>query len=197
MRARLAIAIAVGLMTLVGCRDVDLERMIDQQSYRPYERNPYLPRGTTMQPPPPGTVSRSALIGPPEILRGVTQAGAPVPSIPIPVTRELVDRGQNRYDIFCAPCHGRAGYANTEVAENMTLRPPPALHLPRLVEGPDGHIFRVASEGFGLMPSYQEELSVRDRWAVVAYVRALQLSQRARLDALPAPIREEASSWLK
>lgn len=195
MRARLTMAIAAALVALVGC-DVDLERMIEQGSYRSYEPNPYLPGGT-MQPPPPGTVSRSAEIGPPELLQGTTGTGSLVREIPIPVTRELLDRGQNRYEIFCAPCHGRAGYANTEVAENMTLRPPPALHLPRLVQAPAGHIFRVATEGFGLMPSYAEQLSLSDRWAVVAYVQALQLSQRARLDQLPAQVREEASSWLK
>lgn len=196
MRARFAIALAIGLATLVGC-DVDLERMIDQQSYRSYEPNPYLPRNTTMQAPPPGTVSRTAVIAPPEVLEGLSPAGTPVAEIPIPVTRELVLRGQNRYEIFCGPCHGRAGYANTEVAENMSLRPPPALLLPRLVEAPPGHIFRVATAGYGLMPSYDEQLSVTDRWAVVAYVQALQLSQRARLDALPAELREEARPWLK
>lgn len=188
-------AIAIAVAALAGC-EVDLERMIDQPSYRSYEPNPYLPGGTTLQPPPAGTVSRSAVVGPPELVSGAVD-GRPVEAIPIPLSREVLLRGQNRFTIFCAVCHGRSGHARTEVAENMTLRPPPSLHEPRLVRAPAGHVFRVASEGYGLMPSYAEKLSVADRWAVVAYVQALQLSQAVELAELPQPLEEEARPWLE
>lgn len=184
----LAIALALG-----AC-DVDLERMLEQGRYDPYEPGPF-PDGKVMRLPPAGTVSRSAELAPPAEADGI-EGGMPIDRVPIPVTDQVMQRGRNRYDIFCAPCHGVLGDADTPVADVMSQRPPPSLHEPRIRDYPAGRIYRVISLGYGLMPSYGAELHIRDRWAVVAYVQALQLSQYALLDALPDDLGREARAWL-
>lgn len=138
-------------------------------------------------------VARDTPVGP---IEGTAAAGAPprrqrpaVERIPIPLTIADLQRGQDRFDIFCAPCHGVDGQAETPVASKMPLQPPPALVSDAIRSVPDGHIFSVITEGYGFMPSYAAELSIHDRWAVVAYVRALQLAQRAPLDSLPDSLR--------
>jgi len=148
-----------------------------------------------MRHPPEGTVPRSRPMVAPEVGAGVRD-GVLVDRVPVPVTRALVLRGQSRYEIFCATCHGSTGSGNTQVAENMRLRPPPPLVLPPVRDYPAGRIFRAVSEGYGLMRAYDAELSLDDRWAVVAYVQALQLSQQVALDALPPAMQTEAKSWL-
>src|SRR5690606_29762514 len=96
-----------------------------------------------------------------------------------------VARGARRYEIFCAPCHGLDGEAETPVARDMALRAPPSLHERRIVESTDLYLYEVVRDGYGLMPSYAARLDPRDRWAVVAYVRALQLAARAPVAWLP------------
>lgn len=184
-----------------GCdydhQTLDFERMIDQHRYDPYEPTPYFADGTIMRQPPYGTVARSRPLLPLAIERGVTGQGTLVDTIPVPVNAALMERGQNRYEIFCAPCHGILGNAETQVAENMNLRPPRSLHDAAVRDYPPGRIYRVIAEGYGLMRAYSAELPVIDRWAVVAYVQALQLSQYASLDALPATMQTEARPWLQ
>jgi mono/diheme cytochrome c family protein len=109
----------------------------------------------------------------------------------------VVLRGRNRFDIYCAACHGRLGDAASKVAENMTLRKPANLLTAPYLTYPPGRIAAAIAEGYGLMRSYAAELPVEDRWAVVAYVKALQLSQHATLGELPAPVQQEAARWLK
>lgn len=179
---------------LAGC-DVDFNRMSEQQRFDVYEPSPYFSNGTIMRHPPPGTVPRSRPVLAPEVGAGMRD-GAPVERVPLPMTETLLLRGQNRYEIFCATCHGLTGAGNTQVAENMRLRPPPALVLPPVRDYPAGRIFRAVSEGYGLMRAYDAELAVPDRWAVVAYVQALQLSQQIALDALPPAMQTEAMPWL-
>jgi mono/diheme cytochrome c family protein len=146
--------------------------------------------------PPPGTVARTAPIDPPEFATGRTSAGY-VPQIPLAVDRGVLARGRNRFDLYCAACHGRLGDAASKVAENMTLRKPANLLTPPYLDYPPGRIAAAIAEGYGLMRSYAAELPVEDRWAVVAYVKVLQRSQHASLDELPAPIQQEAAPWLK
>jgi mono/diheme cytochrome c family protein len=193
--AAAAAAVAVALAATAGC-EWDIERMIDQPRYDVYDPCEVCPGGTIMQAPPPGTVPRTRVIGPPELVRGVNGDGF-AEAIPIPVDRELLARGRGRYDIFCAACHGRLGDGRTIVAENMPLAPPPSLLLPRIRELPPGRVYAAIAEGYGLMPSYAAQLDIADRWAVVAYLSALQLSQRVELEELPARIREEAEAWLR
>jgi mono/diheme cytochrome c family protein len=186
---------ATALVWLIGC-DVDLERMLDQKRYDPYEPSEHFDDGMVMRTPPVGTVPRSRLMAPAPVIQGV-QDGKLVERIPVDMSPALVERGRNRYEIFCAPCHGVLGDSDNRVAASMTLRPPPSLHEPRLRDYPPGRVYQVITGGYGLMRSYAAELPVADRWAVVAYVQALQLSQYTELDRLPAELREEASTWLQ
>jgi mono/diheme cytochrome c family protein len=108
------------------------------------------------------------------------------------VTRKLLDLGRKRYDITCGTCHGVLGDGDSIVARQMSLRPPPSLH--RYIEKPAGYIYEVATKGFGMMASYAAELTVEERWAVVAYIRALQLSQNTPAADLPADVRQRLES---
>jgi mono/diheme cytochrome c family protein len=200
IRALIAIALC-GLCGLTGCGgcgqwDLDLERMIEQPRFTAYQACEVCPGGTIMMNPPAGTVPRGEPVAPTPLVLG-RQAGRHLDTIPIAVTRAVLERGRNRFDIFCAACHGRLGNGVSEVAENMTLRRPANLLTAPYLDYPPGRIFTTITEGYGLMRSYAGELPVADRWAVVAYVQVLQLSQHAELDALPAQIRSEASRWLR
>jgi mono/diheme cytochrome c family protein len=117
--------------------------------------------------------------------------GKDVTEVPLPLTRALLDVGHRRFDIYCATCHGLLGDGRSPVAANMSLRLPPDLHDRAAMAV--GHYYQVIANGFGLMPGYAAELSVEERWAVIAYLRALQLSQRAPLSMAPPPERERLS----
>jgi hypothetical protein len=150
-----------------------------------------------MKAPPEGTVPRERITLNARLTTGreadgpIQTNGEPLPmyvtSIPVPVTRKLLDLGRKRYEITCGTCHGTLGDGDSIVARNMALRPPPSLH--RYNERPAGYIFEVATKGFGMMASYAAELTVEERWAVVAYIRALQLSQSTPAGALPGDVR--------
>lgn len=174
--------------------DLDLERMIDQPRMDTYEACDPCPDGTSMLLPPPGTVARGEPIGDRRVQHGLTERGW-VERIPIPVDRELLHRGRNRFEIACSPCHGRLGDGDSVVAKDMVLRPPPSLLAPPIRNYPPGRIYTVIEIGWGLMPPYSDLLDVRDRWAVIAYVQALQL-RRFRLGELPPRIRERANRSL-
>lgn len=182
------------LLVLPGC-GWDFERMLDQPYAEPFEASTLFADGMVMRHPPEGTVHRSQELGPPAVLYGHVNEEAVV-EVPVNVDRALLERGRNRYQVFCAPCHGLRGDSRSQVAENMTLRPPPVLVEPPIRGYPAGRVYRAIREGYGFMRSYAAELSVRDRWAVVAYIQALQLSQRVALEELPESLRKEAGSWL-
>src|SRR4029077_17284058 len=111
-------------------------------------------------------------------------ANNPGDVMPFPVTKEVLARGRERFNIFCAPCHSRLGDGNGFVPSRGFARKPPSFHITRLQKAPVGYFFDVITEGFGIMPDYASQISPRDRWDIVAYVRALQLSQNAtRADA--------------
>jgi mono/diheme cytochrome c family protein len=188
--------LAGALLAAHGCSDCDLNRMIDQPRYTSYEACEVCPAGTIMLQPPEGAVARGA---PPagELATGRGGDGAFFAAIPLDVDRRVLARGRDRFDVFCAACHGRLGDGRSQVAENMKLRRPPSLVAPPYTDYPPGRIFTVITYGFGLMRSYAGELPLDDRWAVVAYVQVLQLSQHAPLAELPPAIREEAAPWLR
>lgn len=190
-----ALHIAAAALALAAC-DLDLERMIDQPRRSTYEPCASCPGGTIMQAPPEGTVARTAPLAPPEVASGTGPAGW-VREVPIPVDRAVLARGRNRFDIFCAACHGRLGNGLSQVAENMTLRLPPSLVEEPYRDYPAGRIYAAVTGGYGLMRSYAAELPAGDRWAVVAYVQALQLGQRIPLASLPADLQAEARRWLR
>jgi Cytochrome C oxidase, cbb3-type, subunit III len=107
-------------------------------------------------------------------------------SMPFPVTKEVLERGRQRYDIYCSPCHSPLGDGNGFIPSRGFSRTPPSYHIPRLQKAPLGHFFDVMTNGYGIMLDYSSQISPRDRWAIVAYIRALQLSQNATRADVPA-----------
>jgi len=195
----LALTVTAGALSQAGCDENILDPMADRQPrVHPYKESAFFDDGLSMLAPPEGTVPRERITGNPVLTtgRGPEPAvyalnGERLPvyaaAIPIPVTRKLLEIGQKRFDITCATCHGPLGDGKSIVAAQMSLRPPPSLH--RYNDRPPGYIFEVISRGFGMMASYAAELTVEERWAVVAYVRALQLSQSSPLDHAPPEVR--------
>jgi hypothetical protein len=190
------VRILVCALFLLACDvlpEPDFERMIDQRSLRSFERTSFFEDGRAMRPPPPGTIALGVDLRD----HALEPGGDYVDQLPMPVTRPLLERGRNRFEIYCAPCHGLRGDGATVVASNMTLRRPPSLIAAPVTDFPAGRVFQVVSLGYGLMPSYQSQLGVHDRWAVVAYLRALALSQRVSLERLPAAARARAEGALR
>ncbi len=178
---RLAGALLAAALLAAGCTEVD------DMSRQPYER-PYAPSsvpedGGSARPAVPGTVPR-----PRPGDRWVTvpdDAG----SAPPRVTAAILERGRTRFDVYCSPCHGTDGYGRGMIVQRG-YPAPPSLYAPDLLAADDGHILDVIVRGLGKMPPYGGLVRGRDRWAVVYYVRALQLSQHATLDLVPADRRE-------
>jgi mono/diheme cytochrome c family protein len=190
------------LAALLGGCDVagpepnfSLERMINQPRDDPWESSTVFPDGKVMRDPPPGAIERGRELGPPGLIEG-GEDGAWARDVAIEPDAALLARGRERFDIYCAPCHGVDGAAATYVAKSMSLRPPPSL-----VEGEEGalepgRVFHAATEGWGLMPSYQHQLSIRDRWAVTAWIEVLRLRAEVPLDSLDPQLRERAQREL-
>lgn len=156
--------------------------MKHQNYLRPEEPSLHLPHGTSAQLPPAHTVPHGERL-PDSVFMTGKQNGKLVTDFPIPVTAALLARGQERFNIYCAVCHGRDGYGDGIVVRRGFPKPP-SYHDPRLRNAPVGHFFDVITHGYGLMYSYADRLDAHDRWAVAAYLRALQLSQHARLQDL-------------
>jgi mono/diheme cytochrome c family protein len=133
--------------------------------------------------PVPGTVARGRLEADVLLVTGEAN-GQESTELPFPASRAVLARGRQRFDIYCVPCHGRAGYGDGMIVQRGFL-PPPSYHIDRLRQAPVGHFFRVMTYGFGAMPQYAKQISAEDRWAIAAYIRALQLSQHAALDDVP------------
>ncbi len=150
-----------------------------------------------MRPPVPGTVARGAVIGDSALMLGTSEDDSWVETNPVPVSLPLLERGQQRYEIYCSPCHGLAGYGDGMVAQRAdqlqegTWTPPTSFHTDLVRERPAGHLFNTISNGIRNMPSYGSQIPVDDRWAIVAYVRALQRSQNATIDDVPADLQAQ------
>jgi mono/diheme cytochrome c family protein len=180
------------ILLATGCELIDqpdLERMTRQRNLRPYEASELFPDGRAMRLPPLHTVPQTRILGRPQFTDGI-EADRYTDAIPLPIDRALLKRGRSRFDIFCAACHGRRGDGMSEVARNMDLRKPPSLVGDEVRGFPPGRIFRVITVGYGLMPAYANDLTPQDRWATVAYLRALQLSQGIPADKLPPELRK-------
>jgi hypothetical protein len=190
------------LALLAGCQEKvipepDFERMDHQERCALWEPCEPLPDGRTMQHPPEGTVARDSVGGSPEYRDGITEAGQYTTRIPVTLTLPLVQRGQQRFETFCAPCHGVAGDGSSRVAHAMTLRHPPSLVSDKARSFAAGRLYQVITEGYGLMPRFSDVMpDIEDRWAVVAYLRALQTSRGVALDALPPEVRARAHQEL-
>lgn len=179
--------ITLVLLLLAGCR----QDMHDQPKYEPLEATDFFDNGAASRPLVEGTVPRGHLREDVAFYAGQV-GGVAVAQNPLPIDARLVDRGQERYNIFCSPCHDLTGTGNGLVVQRG-YRQPPSLHLDRLRQAPDGHWFQVITNGFGAMPDYRAQIPPRDRWAIVAYIRALQLSQRAQLADVPEAERSRIS----
>lgn len=221
---RLALLLAA---LAAGCQ----QKMADQPSYRPYEPSGFFPDGASARPLPAGAVAREWEPGDDPLLTGLKAGGRATPApagqkagavpppdapsdpakfadrFPFEPTRADLDRGQERYTIFCAVCHDPVGTGSGKIPERGYVKPPNfhtdgsrgfALYRKNvpLREAPVGYLFEVVSRGYGAMPRYAPQINARDRWRVVAYVRALQLSQRAELSELPPGARKAAEESL-
>lgn len=171
--------VAVLLLLVAACR----QDMHDQPRYDPFEHSRFFDDRRAARPLVPGTVARGRLYEDDALFRGLA-AGAPVEEVPLEISTELLARGRERYDIYCSPCHDRAGTGSGMIVRRGFKRPP-SFHEERLRQSPAGYFFQVISSGFGAMSGYAAQIPVADRWAIVAYIRALQLSQRATLADVP------------
>jgi hypothetical protein len=173
------------LAVLAGCR----QQMADQPRYEPLGPSSFFEDGRAARPLVEGTVARDQLRED-ELLYSGKEGGKPVNRFPFPVTLAEFKRGQERFNIFCSPCHDRVGTGQGMIVRRG-YRAPPSFHIDRLRQAPAGYFFDVMTSGFGVMPDYAQQIQPEDRWAIVAYIRALLLSQKARLADVPPDQREQ------
>jgi cytochrome c553 len=166
---RLAVLVLPVVVAVAGCG----QNMTHQPKYEQYEPAHLFQNGRVLQSPVPGTISRD------DPAFEAAKTSKP------PLTRALLERGRHQHDVFCAPCHARTGDGDGMVVQRGMPRPP-SYHSDKLHKASDQHLFDVISNGYGVMYAYGARISPGDRWAIVAYMRALQLSQNARLEDVPA-----------
>ncbi len=178
------LALSVVLLVSAGCSsNLTLQKMGTQPRYEPLAPSDLFPDGQSARPPVPGALARGHTQDDPLLFTGkVGNQDATV--FPFPITRDVLARGQERYNIYCAPCHGQTGGGSGMIVQRG-FTAPPTFHKDRLRNAPVGHLFDVMTNGFGAMPSYATQIPVADRWAIIAYIRALQLSQHATIDDVP------------
>lgn len=172
---------------------IHLNRNMDyQERFDAQEANAFFADNRSMRMPVPGTVARGMLRDDVRFYEGRTADGAFVDGLPIPTTMELLERGRERFDIFCALCHGGSGDGEGIITSgNYGFTPAPTFHDDRLRGESDGHMYNVIANGVRTMPAYGHQIPVADRWAIVAYIRALQRSQYASESDIPAGIRAQ------
>jgi Cytochrome C oxidase, cbb3-type, subunit III len=172
----------LGLFTVLffaGCR----QDMHDQPRFKPLAKSDFYTDLRSARPPVEGTVARGELHEDSYFYTGKIGSN-PGDYMPFPVTEEVLLRGRERFDIYCAPCHSRLGDGRGMIVQRG-FRAPPSYHTERLRNAPLGYFFDVMTEGFGAMPEYASQIPAGDRWAIVAYIRALQLSQHASSSDVP------------
>jgi mono/diheme cytochrome c family protein len=172
-----AVALAGGLFA--GCR----QDMHEGPRYDPLASSDVFPGGASAQPLVPGTVARGHLDSDDLLYTGKVN-GQDATEFPFPITRADLDRGEERFNIYCSPCHGRTGEGNGMVVQRG-YRQAASYHTDRLRQAPVGHFFDVISNGLGAMPDYRAQIAVPDRWRIVAYIRVLQLTHNAKTTDVP------------
>jgi len=175
----------VALLALValmgsGCR----QDMHDQPRYKPLAKSDFFGDDRSARPLVADTVARGQFHDDDHLYLGKV-GGQLATTFPFPVTADVLARGRERFDVYCTPCHGRLGRGDGMIVQRG-FKAPPSLHTERLRLSPPGYYFDVISHGFGAMSDYAAQIPVRDRWAITAYIRALQLSQHAALEDVPA-----------
>jgi mono/diheme cytochrome c family protein len=182
--ARTALLLAIAASG-AACR----QDMHDAPRYDPLEKSTFFADGQASRPLVANTVARGLLREDRHFFEGVVE-GKPAETFPMAVTASVMERGQERFNVFCSPCHGRTGEGNGMIVQRG-FRQPPSYHEDRLRNAPVGYFFDVMTHGFGAMQDYSSQLPPADRWAVAAYIRALQLSQRASIEDVPADRRAD------
>jgi hypothetical protein len=172
-------ALLVAALGVVACR----QDMHDQPTYSAFESTDFFPDGSSARTPIAGTVARGDLRDDPVLYTGM-ENDEPVDAFPFPVDERVMLRGQERFNIYCSPCHGRTGEGDGMIVQRGFTRPP-SLIAQRLRDMPPGHFFDVITNGFGAMPDHAAQIKPVDRWAIAAYIRALQLAGSATLDDVP------------
>ena len=188
VRPGVVLILCVLLAAAAGCR----QEMYDQPKYQPLEKSDFFSDQRASRPLLEGTVARGTLdeANPAGLAPGPE---ATATTLPMPLTRELLARGRERFEIFCTPCHDRTGSGQGMVIRRG-YRPPPSLHIERLRDAPVGQLYDVMTRGLGAMPDYAQQIPPADRWAIAAYVKALQLSQHAAVGDLTTEERERLES---
>jgi mono/diheme cytochrome c family protein len=182
---REAFVVASLAVLATACR----QDMHDAPRYNPLRASVFFANGSSARPLLANTVARGQLREDRHLYEGIVD-GKPAETFPFPITDQVMRRGQERYTVFCTPCHGRTGEGNGMIVERG-FRKPPSYHEDRLRNAPVGYFYDVMTHGFGAMQDYASQLPVADRWAIAAYIRALQFSQRAVVDDVPADKRPE------
>lgn len=185
-RLLLAIFATTSLFLVGGCQYLRQD-MANQPKNRPLSPSEFFEDGRSERPLVENTVARGSLAN--DELSVPKESNA----FPLPIDMKLLERGQERYRIFCTPCHGLQGDGNGMIAMRG-MKHPPSYHQDRLRQAPNGYFYDVATNGFGQMLGYAAQIPPSDRWAIIAYIRALQLSRNARVADLPAELRERLMS---
>jgi mono/diheme cytochrome c family protein len=172
----------VAVLLLVGCR----QDMHNQPHLKPLAESDFYADLRSARPPVEGTVARGHLEADSYFYSGMLPGtNTPGDYMPFAITNQVLARGRQRFDIYCAPCHSRLGDGNGIVPSRGFARKPASYHIERLRKAPLGYFFDVMTRGFGIMQDYAAQITPEDRWAIVAYIRALQLSQNASLAEIP------------
>jgi mono/diheme cytochrome c family protein len=189
----------LALSTLAACERAKQD-MYDQPRYKPFAKSELFADNNSARPLPAGTMPRagggmadasSGRVGEESIRQDVAAERAQ--SMPYPITEQLLRRGQQRYEIYCMPCHSPAGDGDGLVVRRG-FPAPPSYHIERLRQAPDRYIYDVITKGYGIMYPYADRVAPPDRWAIVAYIRALQLSQHAAVAQLTPEMRAHLPS---
>ena len=178
MRRRITLAL-LALAVMTGCR----QDMHDQPRYKPLAGTEFFGDGRSARPLVEGTVARGHLRIDTALYDGKI-GDQDVDVFPFPITRTDLLRGQERYNIYCSPCHSRTGDGNGMIVRRG-FRQAASYHTDKLIQAPVGHFFDVMTNGFGAMPSYAARVEPEDRWRIAAYIRVLQLSQNAKIEDVP------------
>ncbi len=181
LRGGLVVLFALGSFGAIGCR----QDMHNQPKLKPNRSSAFFADGSGMRPLPAHTVARGTLREDIHFYTGRLADGSMATELPMPMTRALLKRGQERFNIFCSPCHGRVGEGRGMVVRRG-YKQPTSYHDERLRQVPIGYFFDVMTNGFAVMPSYAPQIPPEDRWAIAAYIRALQLSQHVDVASLSA-----------
>jgi mono/diheme cytochrome c family protein len=179
VRGIVFLVLCIALIVIAGCG----QNMRDQSRLQPFEANAFFPDDQSARPLVDGTVAREQSRDD-ELLSTGKIGGQIADTFPLTVTQALLERGRLRFNIYCSPCHGAVGDGNGMIVQRGFTHPP-SFHDDRLRQAPVGHFFDVITNGFGAMYSYADRVAPEDRWAIIAYIRALQLSQHATIDDVP------------